>query len=82
MLIGVISIKFETSSQRFNNERIDRSMLASSISYLQADNDVSDFFDKERIDMFDGIFKLMDADGQGRLDLNEVTRFSCMHNEC
>jgi len=72
MFIGVISIKFEQSTERFSNEVADRLELASHIAILQDDVEVSEFFDSEKIEVIDGIFKLMDIDGQGRLDLNEV----------
>ena len=49
---------------------------------------VSDFFDDDRIDTFEAIFKLMDIDGGNRLDLNEVPQihqawdFSLLRQAC
>jgi len=49
---------------------------------------VSDFFDDDRVDTFEAIFKLMDIDGGNRLDLNEVPQihqawdFSLLRQAC
>jgi len=75
MFIGVISIKFEQSTQRSSSEVADRLELASHIAILREDVEVCQFFDSEKIEIIDGIFKLMDVNGQGRLDLNEVCRY-------
>ena len=72
MFIGVMSIKFEQSTQKFSNEVADRLELASHIAILREDIEVSEFFDSEKIGILDAIFKLMDINGQGRLDLDEV----------
>jgi len=72
MFIGVITINFERSTQKFSNELADRLELASHIAILREDAEVSNFFDAEKIEIIDGIFKLMDINGEGRLDLNEV----------
>lgn len=75
MLIGVVSINFDKSSQRFENERQDSLLSKAHLAVLREDVEVCAFFDDERVDAFEGIFTMMDADRQGRLDLNEVSPF-------
>ena len=47
MFIGVITINFERSTQKFSNELADRLELASLITILREDAEVSIFFEAE-----------------------------------
>ena len=71
MLIGVVAIKFEQASNKFENERHDQLATKGHIAVLQ--EDMGDFFDDDRVEMWQLIFKSIDVDAQGRLDLNEIS---------
>jgi voltage-gated sodium channel len=71
MLIGVVAINFEESSTQFSNELSDRKTSKAHLEVLK--KDMGGFFDDERIRIWESIFKYLDVDGQGRLDLNEIT---------
>ena len=71
MLIGVVAIKFEQASNKFENERHDQLATKGHIAVLQ--EDMGDFFDDDRVEMWRLIFKSIDVDAQGRLDLNEIS---------
>ena len=71
MLIGVVAINFEESSTQYENDMGDRKSSEVHIEIIK--KDMGDFFTDERLWMWESIFKYLDVNGQGRLDLNEIS---------